>query len=110
MDPKLHVTRLVRPNGKSRDVALAKIAFELAAMRTRLKDRGLIAEIPTSRTDDETKLFVRRGREEVKVEINHVFRGTMLPIEKRPLMKAASDQFTTSLTAPTLAVAELYGM
>jgi len=94
---------------KSREVALAEIASELAAMRLRLKGRGLTADIPTSRTGDETKLSMRRAREEVKIEINHVFRGTMLPIEKRPLVKAASDLFTTSLTVPTLALAELYG-
>lgn len=97
------------PRGKSREAALAEIASELAAMQRRLQSRGLTAETPTSRTGDETKLFVRRGREEVKVEINHVFRGTILPIEQRSLVKAASDLFTTALSVPTLAVAELYG-
>jgi hypothetical protein len=33
----------------------------------------------------------------------------MLPIENRSLVQAASDLFTTSLSVPTLAVAELYG-
>lgn len=97
------------PHGKSREAALAEIATELAAMRLRMQIRGLTAETPTSRTGDETKLFVRRGRTEVKIEINHVFRGTMLPIEQRSLVKKASDLFTTSLSVPTLALAELYG-
>ncbi len=58
---------------------------------------------------DETKIFVRRGRDLVKVEINHVFRGTVLPLETRPLVKAASDLFTAAFSVPTLAVPELYG-
>ena len=58
---------------------------------------------------DETKLFVRRGRDQVKIEINHVFRGTVLPPNSRPLVKAASDLFTVGFSVPTLAVPELYG-
>ncbi|MDX2260525.1 MAG: nucleotidyl transferase AbiEii/AbiGii toxin family protein [Gemmatimonadales bacterium] len=41
--------------------------------------------------------------------INHVFRGTVLPPESRPLVKAASDLFTVGFSVPTLAVPELYG-
>ncbi len=94
---------------KSRDVALREIAAELTALQQRLRSRGIDAEIAASKTGDETKLFARRGRQQVKIEINYVFRGTLLPIEQRPLVKAASDLFTTSLTVPTLAVPELYG-
>ena len=94
---------------KSRDVALREIGAELTALQQRLRSRGLEAEIAASKTGDETKLFARRGRQQVKIEINYVFRGTLLPTEQRPLVKAASDLFTTSLTVPTLAVSELYG-
>ncbi len=92
-----------------RETALAEIAAELAAIQRRFTSRGIGAEVVSSKTGDETKLIARRGREEVKIEINHVFRGTLLPVEHRPLVKAASDLFTTSLSVPTLAVAELYG-
>ena len=92
-----------------REKALAEIADELTAIQRRLVRRGLAAEISRTKTGDETKLLVRRGREEVKIEINYVFRGTLLPAETRPLVKAASDLFTTSLSVPMLAVAELYG-
>jgi len=97
------------PHQTPRDVALAEIAAELSAIQDRLKNRGIKAEIANSKTGDETKILARRERIEVKVEINHVFRGTLLPVEVRPLVKSASDLFTTSLSAPTLAVAELYG-
>ncbi len=97
------------PHQTPRDVALVEIAAELSAIQDQLKNRGIKAEIASSKTGDETKILARRDRIEVKIEINHVFRGTLLPVEVRPLVKSASDLFTTSLSAPTLAVAELYG-
>lgn len=92
-----------------RDSALEVIRSELTVIRQRLHDRGMDSEIASSRRGDETKLFARRGRQQVKIEINHVFRGSLLPPELRSLSKTASDLFTTALTAPTLAVPELYG-
>lgn len=92
-----------------RDQALAAIGLELAAIKERLSKRGYVVEIGSSKAGDDTKLFVRRDRLQVKVEINHVFRGSLLPIEQRTLSKTASNLFTTSLTVPTLAVSELYG-
>ena len=97
------------PHQTPRDTALAEIANELSALQTRLNRRGIKAELASSKTGDETKLFARRDRIEVKIEINHVFRGTLLPVETRSLTKTASDLFTTALAVPTLAVAELYG-
>lgn len=94
---------------KPRAAALAEIATELNALRARLLRRGVAAELTASAAGDETKLFVRRGRDQVKVEINHVFRGSVLPVETRPLVKSASDLFTVELSVPTLAVPELYG-
>ena len=97
------------PHQTPRDTALAEIANELSALQTRINRRGIRAELTSSKTGDETKLFVRRDRIEVKIEINHVFRGTLLPVETRSLTKTASDLFTTALAVLTLAVAELYG-
>jgi hypothetical protein len=94
---------------KPREAALAEIAAELSALRDRLRHRGLAAEVMATAVGDETKLFVRRGRDQVKVEINYVFRGTVLPPETRPLVKTASDLFTVGFSVPTLAVPELYG-
>jgi hypothetical protein len=58
---------------------------------------------------DEIKLFIQRGKILVKVEVNHVFRGTVLPVETRTLKAEARHIFTTDLSAPVLAPAELYG-
>ena len=62
------------PHQTPRDTALAEIANELSAIQTRLNRRGIKAELASSKTGDETKLFARRDRIEVKIEINHVFR------------------------------------
>ncbi len=97
------------PHRTPRETALAEISSELSALQTRINRRGIKAEIASSKTGDETKLLARRDRIEVKIEINHVFRGTLLPVETRSLTKTASDLFTTALAVPTLAVAELYG-
>ena len=45
----------------------------------------------------------------MKVEVNHVFRGTVLPVETRRLGDAARKLFTTELSVPVLAAPELYG-
>jgi hypothetical protein len=97
------------PHQKPREAAMAEIATELNAIRDRLQRRGLAAEVMATSVGDETKIFVRRGRDQVKVEINHVFRGAVLLPETRPLVKAASDLFTVGFSVPTLAVPELYG-
>src|SRR5690606_2169933 len=92
-----------------RAAALTEIGSELNVLARRVIARGFEAETIGGKTGDETKMLVRRGRSQVKIEVNHVFRGTVLPVEQRPLSKIAGDLFTTSLTVPTLAVPELYG-
>ena len=96
-------------HNKRREAALAEIGAELNAMHRRLRSRGLDAQVTSTKTGDETKLFIRRDRQEVKIEVNHVFRGTLLPTVQSRLVKAASDLFTTSVTVPMLAMPELYG-
>jgi hypothetical protein len=97
------------PHTMARAEALAKIAADLGAIQRRLEGLGIKAEVTSTKDGDETKILARRGRLQVKIETNHVFRGTLLPVEVRALVKTASDLFTTSLSVPTLAVAELYG-
>ena len=93
----------------SRDKALESIAKGLETARERLIRRGLAAELSPAKSGDEIKLFIRRERHQVKVEVNHVFRGTVLPVEIQRLGAEARSLFTTELSAPVLAAAELYG-
>ncbi|NBU10823.1 MAG: nucleotidyl transferase AbiEii/AbiGii toxin family protein [Proteobacteria bacterium] len=92
-----------------RDEALKSIASGLEAARKQLAKYGLEAEVSATKVGDEIKLFIRRDRNQVKVEVNHVFRGTVLPVETRRLGGEARKLFTTDLSVPVLATAELYG-
>jgi predicted nucleotidyltransferase component of viral defense system len=93
----------------TRDEALKSISKGLEAARKPLAKAGLEADVSATRDGDEIKLFIRRGRNQVKVEVNHVFRGTVLPVEARQLGNEARKLFTTELSAPVLAAPELYG-
>jgi len=93
----------------SRMEALKSISGALETARNRLAEVGLDAEVSSTKEGDEIKLFIRRGRNQVKVEVNHVFRGTVLPVERRSLGAEARRLFTTELVAPLLATPELYG-
>lgn len=92
-----------------RDEALKSIAHGLDAARKRLTRVGLESEVSGTKNGDEFKLFIRRGPNQVKVEVNHVFRGTVLPVETRQLGGEARSLFTTELSVPVLAAPELYG-
>ncbi len=89
--------------------ALASISGALRTARTRLAEMGIESEVSSTSEGQEIKLFVRRGRNQVKIEVNQVFRGTVLPVERRSLRAEARRQFTTEWTAPVLATPELYG-
>jgi hypothetical protein len=93
----------------ARDEALRCISSGLDATRKRLTKAGLESEASATKEGDEIKLFIRRGRNQVKVEVNHVFRGTVLPVETRQLGNEARKLFTTELSAPVLTTSELYG-
>ncbi len=93
----------------SRDEAMESIARGLDAARERLIRMDIEAELSSVKIGDEIKLFIRRGRHQVKVEVNHVFRGTVLPVKILQLGTEARKLFTTELSVPILAVAELYG-
>lgn len=92
-----------------RDAALKAISDEIGTIAKRL--RGMKLEVKTTSASDigDSKLLVSNTQVQVKVEINLVFRGTVLPVEKRPLSARTAEMFSVELSVPTLAVAELYG-
>jgi len=92
-----------------RNEALQSIADALASMRRALARQGIEAEVVASKSGEESKLFIRRDLNLVKVEANHVFRGTVLPVEVRTLVPEARALFATGMSVKTLAVPELYG-
>lgn len=93
----------------TREDALQQMGVSLEMARGELLRRGLQVDAPIRMLGDESKLFIRRGRRQVKVEVNHVFRGTMLPVQTRSLTTESRRLFTAEVQAPVLATAELYG-
>lgn len=97
------------PWNTSRNEALAAIELELAAISTRLKSLGLETRTIAAKDMGDTKLLVFDEGSEVKVEVNAVFRGTVMPVQRRRLSLRAEQLFSTRIEIPTLDVAELYG-
>lgn len=97
------------PHHLPREEALRAISEELAAARARVEALGFTATLRKSKEGNEAKLFVSGEGVEVKVEVNFVFRGTVLPPERRALTPAAQQMFSANVEVPVLAAPELYG-
>lgn len=89
--------------------ALATIRDELAKTKSRVERLGLTAEVRSNKTGDETKMFVSDGKSVVKVEVNFVLRGTMLPVSRVALTPAAQQMFAANIDVPMLALEEVHG-
>lgn len=92
-----------------REEALQAIADELDAIARRLEKLDLRSRKVASKGLGDTKLIIEDDETQVKVEVNVVFRGTVLPIERRTLCARTADMFSVELDLPTLTPDELYG-
>jgi predicted nucleotidyltransferase component of viral defense system len=92
-----------------RETALQAIAAELSAISQKLETMGYEVRQRRNSASNESKLMVVGPLAEVKVEVNEVFRGTLPPLQQRPLSPATEEQFAQAVTLPLLATAELYG-
>lgn len=97
-----------RPWLVPREQALALIADELSAIAQRVAPLGLQTRMVRSKDLGDTKLIVENDTSQVKIEVNTVFRGTVLPVEHQPLSGKTSDLFGVEFDAPILARDELY--
>lgn len=97
------------PHLTLRDEALQEIANELDGIAARLESSGLAVKRIAPNDQGETKLLVSNEDALVKIEVNIVFRGTVMPIVRQPLCQRASDLFGVDLILPVLNSAELYG-
>lgn len=93
----------------AREEALQAIGAELAAAQKRVAALGHEVELRKNKDGTEAKMFVRGADAEVKVEVNFVFRGTVLAPTRRSLTSAAQQMFAADIQVPVLADAELYG-
>lgn len=97
------------PHALKRIDALKTIADELASAQSKLQKMGYEAALRKNQDGTEAKIFVRSQQAEVKVEVNFVFRGTVLPPQRRSLTPAAQNLFAANIQVPVLDNAELYG-
>ena len=93
----------------NREDALGAIAADLKAAKSAISALGFRAHLPTATGGENVKLLVEGNGQQIKVEVNFVLRGTMLPVTQRPLVPRAQELFTTDITLPVLDLPELYG-
>ena len=93
----------------SREEAFRQISSALESMAAELSKAGYVCEVGATKDGDEVKLFIQQDRSRLKVEVNHVFRGTVLPTGLCPLVPRAQEAFRTDLPLPVLHADELYG-
>ncbi len=89
--------------------ALEAIGLEIGAIAGRLTRLGLTTRKVHSKDLGDTKLLIDNAETQVKVEVNVVFRGTVLPVERHSLSPKTAELFSAELELPILAPAELYG-
>lgn len=92
----------------TRQQALAQINHGLQKIMERLNKQGLYTHAPLA-AEGETRIFVRRGAIEVKIEVNFVLRGTVLPVRRASVTSIASDVLMADLNIPVASLEDLYG-
>src|SRR3970282_107439 len=89
--------------------ALARINDAIRKAVDQLKKRGFQTHAATAADAGETKLFVRRDKLEVKVEVNFVLRGTVHPVRSISLTPKAKETLLADVELPIVALEDLYG-
>jgi predicted nucleotidyltransferase component of viral defense system len=92
-----------------RDQALAQIGEALQRSAEQLRHRGFQTRIQPAVDASETKLLVRRGPVEVKIEVNFVMRGTVHPVCRTALLPRARDALLADLEIPVVSLEDAYG-
>jgi predicted nucleotidyltransferase component of viral defense system len=92
-----------------RKEAIARINAAVRDAADRLRARRFEVYVPEAGGDGETKLMVRSGAAEVKVEINTVMRGTVHRVRHANLTPLARDTLLADIEIPVLASEDVYG-
>jgi predicted nucleotidyltransferase component of viral defense system len=89
--------------------ALNRINEAIRQSVTRLKKQGFQTRAQATSDAGETKLLVRDGNVEVKVEVNFVLRGTVSPIRRAGLTARSREMLEADLEIPIVSLEDLYG-
>ena len=93
----------------ARDQALQRINEAIRQAAERLNQRGFQTRAVVATDAGETKLLVRHGNIEVKVEVNFVMRGTVYPIRTASLTANARQTLMADLEIPVVSLEDMYG-
>lgn len=91
-----------------REDALRAINQLLATIADQANTRGLQTRLVPSKDLGDTKLIVENDSAQVKIEVNTVFRGSVLAPEHRSLSPRTARLFAAEIDLPVLAPDELY--
>jgi hypothetical protein len=92
-----------------RDHALAQINEAIRQASARLKTRGFQVRTVTATGAGETKILVRRGNIEIKVEVNFVLRGTVNKVQLASLSARTQEVLQAELEIPMASLEDIYG-
>jgi predicted nucleotidyltransferase component of viral defense system len=82
--------------------ALKRINEAIRQSVARLKKQGFQTHALASEDAGETKLLVRQGAIQVKIEVNFVMRGTVNPVRMASLTQSARDMLQADLEIPVV--------
>jgi predicted nucleotidyltransferase component of viral defense system len=94
---------------RPRDQALQRINEAIRQSADRLNQRGFQTHSVVAADAGETKLLVRRGSIEVKIEVNFVMRGTVYPVRMASLTAKARETLLADLEIPVVSLEDMYG-
>ena len=92
-----------------REEALRHINEAIRQSAARLQKQGFQTHAPAAADSGETKLLVRRGGIEVKIEVNFVMRGTVHPVRMASLTHTARETLQADLEIPVVSLEDMYG-
>ncbi len=92
-----------------REQALRRINEAIRQSAARLQKQGFQTRAPAAADSGETKLLVRRGNIEVKIEVNFLMRGTVLPVRMAWLTQSARETLQADLEIPVVSLEDVYG-
>ena len=98
-----------RDHSLPREQALERINEAIRQCAARLQRLGFQTHAPATAESGETKLLVRRGGIEVKIEANFVMRGVVRPVRTVSLTPNARETLQADLEIPVVSLEDAYG-
>ena len=93
----------------SRESALEEISQEVNRIDSAIVKMGYQSQTRKMHSGDEVKIIISSPNAEVKIEVNFVFRGTVLPVQILSLSTKTQELFSKNIQLPILSPSELYG-